>query len=96
MNPSVGRIVHYTSYGTPGGEYLKTCRAAIITSLGEMLPYPTHGTEVDDLGDDGAQLVDLCVLNPTGFFFNTGIPQDERLAHERGGGTWHWPERVEE
>ena len=22
MTPSVGRIVHYQSYGTPGGEYL--------------------------------------------------------------------------
>lgn len=24
-----------------------------------------------------------------------GVPQDERSAAERGGGTWHWPERVE-
>lgn len=29
--PSVGRIVHYQSYGTPGGEYLPEPRAAIIT-----------------------------------------------------------------
>ena len=26
--PSVGRIVHYLSYGTPGGEYPKACRKA--------------------------------------------------------------------
>lgn len=31
MKPSVGRIVHYVSYGTPGGEYPSVCRAAIIT-----------------------------------------------------------------
>lgn len=96
MKPSVARMVHYVSYGTPGGEYPKTCRAAVITGMGEPLPYPTHGVGIDDLLDDGAQLVDLCVLNPTGMFFKEGIPQDERSAHERSGGTWHWPERVEE
>ena len=31
--PSVGRIVHYVSYGTPGGEYGKECRAAILTDV---------------------------------------------------------------
>lgn len=31
QKPSVGRIVHYVSYGTPGGEYTSQCRAAIIT-----------------------------------------------------------------
>lgn len=29
--PSIGRIVHYVSYGTPGGEYASQCRAAIVT-----------------------------------------------------------------
>lgn len=33
--PSIGRIVHYVSYGTPGGEYQKACRAAVITGLYE-------------------------------------------------------------
>lgn len=94
LEPSVGRIVHYVSYGTPGGEYLKTCRAALITGLGEPLSFPIHGDGIDDLSEDEAQLVDLCVVNPTGLFFNQGVPQDERPSHERGGGTWHWPERV--
>ncbi|MFD5631575.1 hypothetical protein [Streptomyces sp. NPDC127072] len=31
--PSVGRIVHYVSYGTPGGEYASQCRAAIVTAV---------------------------------------------------------------
>jgi hypothetical protein len=33
MKPSIGRIVHYASYGTPGGEYGKECRAAIVTEV---------------------------------------------------------------
>jgi hypothetical protein len=90
QQPSVGRIVHYVSYGTPGGEYPKTCRAAVVTALGEPLNYPL----VEDEDPDSAQLADLCVLNPTGMFFNIGVPQDERAEHERSGGTWHWPERV--
>jgi hypothetical protein len=31
--PTVGRIVHYCSYGTPGGEFPKECRAAIVTAV---------------------------------------------------------------
>lgn len=33
MKPSVGSPVHYTSHGTPGGEYGKECRAAIVTEV---------------------------------------------------------------
>ncbi len=31
--PSIGRIVHYQSFGTPGGEYASQPRAAIITAV---------------------------------------------------------------
>ena len=31
QKPSVGRVVHYVSHGTPGGEYTSQCRAAIVT-----------------------------------------------------------------
>lgn len=79
QSPSVGRIVHYVSHGTPLREdgtqrYTPQCRAAIVTAP------PT-----DDIGTAA-----LCVLNPTGLFFNFA-PRDED-AHE--GGTWHWPERI--
>lgn len=101
QKPSVGRIVHYVSYGTPGGEYTRQCRAAIITEV---------------TGDT----VGLCVLNPTGQFFNQGCQYHDggetagspgcpdTAAHGNPfrycgcgwaeaaykGGTWHWPERV--
>jgi hypothetical protein len=35
MKPTVGRIVHYLSYGTPGGEYSKECRAAVVAAVAE-------------------------------------------------------------
>jgi hypothetical protein len=92
VKPSVGRIVHYVSYGTPGGEYKSECRAAIVTEV------PT--------GVASPQAVGLCVLNPTGQFFNRSVPYHEGDAardHAGGevpgksyrGGSWHWPERTE-
>lgn len=33
MKPTVGRIVHYTSYGTPGGEFPSVCRAAVVADV---------------------------------------------------------------
>lgn len=33
QQPSVGRIVHYVSYGTPKGEFPPEHRAAIITKV---------------------------------------------------------------
>lgn len=81
MKPSIGRIVHYVSYGTPGGEYTQECRAAIIT---EVRPRSSAS---------GPDSVGLCVLNPTGLFLNRDVPYD---ADPRAGGTWHWPERVDD
>lgn len=104
--PSVGRIVHYASYGTPGGEYGQECRAAVITQV-------VNGGDVPDVG--------LCVLNPTGQFFNPAVAYHDG-AEQQGkpgcpdsashgnpfrycacgwseaalqGGTWHWPERTD-
>jgi hypothetical protein len=87
--PTVGRIVHYVSYGTPGGEYGSECRAAVVTAAGRGLEEKTWNMEATN-GGDTAQEVDLCVLNPEGMFFNRGVSQDEPTKR---GGTWHWPER---
>lgn len=76
--PSIGRIVHYRSYGTPGGEFLPEPRAAIIT-------------EVNHVSEDGKTMVaSLAVLNPTGMFFNTSVPYSE----DPKPGCWSWPPRV--
>lgn len=81
--PSVGRIVHYVSHGSPvrpDGTQAFTCecRAAMVT---EVDPDPPAGASTE---------IGLAVFNPTGMFFNRGIPQGEPGT----GGTWHWPERV--
>ena len=33
QSPSVGRIVHYQAYGTPGGEFPSVPRAAIVAEV---------------------------------------------------------------
>lgn len=35
QSPSVGRVVHYQSYGTPGGEFTPQPRAAIVTQVAD-------------------------------------------------------------
>ena len=37
------------------------------------------------------RIVSLCVLNPTGLYFNASVLLDESDAPK--GGTWHWPPR---
>jgi hypothetical protein len=91
--PSVGCVVHYVAFGTPGGEYPAVCRAAVVTEVPEGV--------VDPL------TLGLCVLNPTGMFFNRTVPAHpgDPAADAPGarcavgdrvypGGTWHWPEFV--
>lgn len=87
MKPTVGRVVHYVSYGTPGGEYASQCRAAIVT---EVSSWVNSGTDQHDVG--------LCVLNPTGIFFRSLAVAGGGCRYDTGygGGTWHWPERAEE
>lgn len=86
--PTVGRVVHYVSHGSPvradGTQaYAPQRRAAIVT---EVVP-------------DGPGWVGLAVLNPSGLFFHSladggceyaPVQEGQRLV----GGTWHWPERV--
>ena len=58
---TVGNTVHYVSYGTPGGEYPRRCRAAIVTAA----------------GDDEGQHASLAVLSPTGLFFDQDCRRSE-------------------
>ena len=91
QQPSVGQIVHYVSHGTPVREdgsqaYTKQCRAAIVTAVNGP------ATDLVTLEDSDMFDVGLCVLNPTGMFFNQNCRHSEG---QRSGGTWHWPERVD-
>lgn len=100
QKPSVGRMVHYVSYGTPGGEYQSVCRSATIAEVGGWV---TVGNDSASLGPGvkGAQRIQewdpeacaLVVSNPTGLFFKT-CPYDGGDQPTYRGGTWHWPERV--
>lgn len=82
--PQIGDLVHYVSYGTPGGEYACECRAAIITAV--RCP-----------GGDRAERADLAVLNPSGLFFPADLTEaDPRKAGKLTGGTWHRPQADEQ
>jgi hypothetical protein len=73
--PSVGRCVAYYAYGTPGGEFpAGVARAAVVT-------------EVDDPGNPESS-IGICVLNPTGLFFNRGIA---KAVYAGQPGCWDWP-----
>lgn len=85
QKPSIGRIVHYHSYGTPGGEFKPEPRAAIVTKVHEDDPtFDLHTQEPMQL------TVDLCVLNPTGIFFNQRV----KYSLEPMPGRWSWPPRT--
>jgi hypothetical protein len=92
MKPTVGRIVHYQAFGTPGGEYPSVPRAAVIT---QALPLPDFDDGrvrlMDGIGasDERNYVIGLCILNPTGMFFNPDVKFDA----EGKPGTWRWPPR---
>lgn len=83
--PRINDRVHYVSYGTPGGEYPSTCRAATVTAVQPVKSDTWAQAEIEHWGYMPYE-VDLFVMNPTGTFHNR-CWQDE--AHNQPG-TWHW------
>lgn len=84
MRPSIGRIVHYVSYGTPGGAYKSECRAAVVTEARD-----------DFAGlcvlSPAGQFFDRGVPHDEGTAGDPGTSLCGGRAYD--GGTWHWPER---
>lgn len=70
-------------------------------SVGRTVHYVAYGTPNGEFpaGECRAAIITevsragtgLCVLNPTGQYFNRGVPYNEG----KNPGSWHWPERVE-
>lgn len=89
MKPSIGQTVHYVSYGTPGGEYIPQCRAAIVTEVTPVQGDDAAQADIENWDEDQRYRVSLAVLNPTGLFFVVRLWRDD--AAKRSG-TWHWPE----
>lgn len=78
IEPSIVRNVHYVSHGTPVQEDGTQAYQSVCRAA--------IITAVTD-----TEHVDLCVLNPTGLFFNQSVPYS---ADAKMPGTWHWPERA--
>jgi hypothetical protein len=78
QKPTIGRIVWYQAHGSPNGEHKSEPRAAVVAAA------PESETS------DGVQRISLCVLTPTGLFFNPLTPYDPN----GGPGTWRWPPRI--
>ncbi|MFE6500760.1 hypothetical protein [Kitasatospora sp. NPDC057738] len=94
MQPSIGRIVHYHSHGSPvqpdgTQRYTSKPRAAIVTAVPEYLEAEPY----DGCPNDGTHLpvvVSVAVLNPTGMFFDESVS----YAEEPTPGCWSWPPRT--
>lgn len=71
----LGKIVHYRSYGTPGGEFEPACRAALVTSNS-----PVDGivslTVFNPMGIFLNEFVDHKVA-PGGWHFEEECPETE-------------------
>ncbi len=83
--PSVGRTVHFQTYGTPGGEHPSEPVAAIITKV-----YDTPASNGDMAV--AANVVDLFAIYPNGTSHKAAVlhaADDVPTA-----GMWNWPPRV--
>lgn len=60
--PSVGRMVHYESYGTPRGEHKSECCAAVVAKVADA-----------ELG-----VIGLAVFYDNGLSFKANVKQDEQ------------------
>lgn len=87
MKPSVGRVVHYQAFGTPGGEYKPVPRAAIVTEV-----FSDTCVSLCILNPTGMFFATSLTLDE-----GTLESEVDGSAHrvlKYKGGTWHWPPYV--
>lgn len=66
IKPSIGRIVHYQRYGSPGGEHLPEPSPAVIVKV----------------LDEKTERCQLFVMNPNGLYFNdTPYSEEPKPGH---------------
>lgn len=66
QKPSIGRIVHYQRYGTPGGEHKAEPSPAIITAINDV----------------ATQQCQLFVMTPNGVYHNnTPYSEEPKPGH---------------
>lgn len=81
--PTIGRVVHYVARGSLDGKFLPVPRMAHVTEVADVeADDPEHPT------------VGLCIVNPTGVFFQSLSDGGCRYDADGAPGTWHWPPRV--
>ena len=73
---------------------MKPSIGRIVHYVGYGTPKGEYGQEcraaiITDVGDGNTVI--LCIFNPKGLFFT-----ESTYSETKEGGTWHWPERVEE
>ena len=77
IDPTVGRMVYYHALGSADGKFpVGESRAAVITAVNYKV--------AEDGGVPVVESVSLCILNPTGMYFNQSVQQGE------GAGQWDW------
>lgn len=76
----VGMDAHYMSRGSADGVFAPVCRAAKVTELCSGAHCGKSSYSAD---------VGLCILNPTGMYFERHVEHDEDY---RSPGTWHFLE----
>lgn len=88
---SVGRDVHYVTWGGSDGARRMVCRAAKVTEVGEegrvgLVVFKPHGVCFHPLAKDGG----------VGYFDRNDLPEGVVFEGDVPGvqGTWHWPEQV--
>lgn len=107
QQPTVGRIVHYQSYGTPGGEYPSVPRAAVITEA--PAPVELQGVPPEQCPEPGwHQTHNYCPAcswtrpQPGAPMVGLAVLNPEGMFFNRGvpyaeeptPGHWSWPPRA--